>query len=471
MLSAAHTQKLVQCIQRSAALSAARFSTAAEAVSADAGTDVEVTKLSNGVTVASCEQGGGVSKIGISVRAGSRFESGDSLGATHFLRNSAFSSNGLRSHISLTREMQILGGTLECSMGRELITRKAMALRSSLPDVIKNIGSALQAPLFNAWDLRPPRVEGGSGDQYYDHLLFSCGRSNMIVDAVSSDIASIDCTTKNIELLHKIAFRSGLGNSIYCSPNKANAMTRETLLAYTQQLQIAPRIAVVGMNCDHDELVALVDELELPAAEDIAVAPQQYYGGEAHLETSVGLTYATLVGPGAGVTSDAFPAFAVLESLLSDSIPVPGGSESTLTRMVGAATDAPFIVSPLNLSYSDTGLLGVHVVAKPADVSGVLTAARNACLEIAAGVSEEAVACAKAKLSLAVLGAEQDAQLDDMLNQVALTGGYQSPGEVAAKMDAVSVEDVRAAAQQCFGGKSTLAVTGDCTDAPYLDAL
>jgi len=471
MLSAAHTQKLVQSIQRSVAVSAARFSTAAEAVSSDGGSDVQMTKLANGVTVASCEHGGGVSKVAISVRAGSRFENSATLGVTHFLRNAAFASNGLRSHLSLTREMQILGGTLECSMGRELITRKAMVLRPNLADVIKNIGSALQSPLFNPWDIRSPRIEGAAGDHYYDNL-FACGRSHLISDAVSNDIAAIDSATQNIELLHKVAFRSGLGNSIYCSPNKTGSITRETLLAYVQQLQIAPRIAVVGINCDHDELVGLVEELELPAAEDTAAPPpQQYYGGEAHMETSGGLTYATLVGPGAGVTSDAYPAFAVLESLLSDSTPVPGGSASTLTSTVGAATDAACDISPLNLSYSDAGLFGIHVVAQPGDISGVLSGARNACLEIAAGVSDEAVACAKAKTSLAVLGAEQDAHLDDMLNQIALTGGYQSPAEVAAKIDAVSVGDVTAAAQQCFGGKSTLAVTGDCTDAPYLDAL
>lgn len=50
----------------------------------------QVTKLGNGVTVASIENGSFLSNIGVFVRAGSRYETYGQIGLTHLLRSCAF---------------------------------------------------------------------------------------------------------------------------------------------------------------------------------------------------------------------------------------------------------------------------------------------------------------------------------------------------------------------------------------------
>merc|ERR1712142_1184427 len=84
MLSAAHFQKIV----RSAlSLRAAQFSAAAPQAVADAAPtgEVQVTKLPNGVQVASIENGGAISRIAVGVRGGSRYETPEMRGVSHMM--------------------------------------------------------------------------------------------------------------------------------------------------------------------------------------------------------------------------------------------------------------------------------------------------------------------------------------------------------------------------------------------------
>jgi len=474
MLSAAHFQKIV----RSAlSVRAAQFSAAAAQPEAAAShTDVQVTKLPNGVQVASCEHNGAISKVAVGVRGGTRYESAEMRGICHLMNNAMFLLNNKKTALRMTRETQLIGGTVESSFSRELIIRKGTAIRDSLPTLIDNIGATMN-PKYQLWDMAE------------------------VKNSCVNDIASLDCTAKNLELIHQVAFRTGLGNPLYCMEAKLGALGVEELLSYAQQTHVGSGITVVATNCDHGELVDLVKDLDLPGGDVEAPPAQKYFGGEAreftsghvtslhHAEhgihdapacfvlanlahTDTGTARASLVGPGAGLTSGDLPAFAVLGAILKAPTMVPWGSNtvsSAVNRAISGATNASFDASVLNLSYSNAGLFGVHVATAPGAIVDSLRAAREAAMDI----SEEVVERAKAQVKAAVLiaASEADGHVDDVLNQVAHTGGYVAPAASAAAIDAVTPEAVLAAAQQAFGGKSTLVVTGDTTYAPYLDEL
>lgn len=458
MLSAAHAQKIVRSSLSVRALSAA----AAQVSEASVGhSDVQVTKLPNGVRVASCDHGGAVSKVAVAVRAGARYESAEMGGIGHLLKNAMFTTNNNKTNLRMTREMQTIGGSMDASNSRELITRSGVALRNRLAVLVDNIGATMN-PRFQHWDI----VD--------------------VKNSCISDVSSLDCTAKNIELLHEVAFRSGLGNSIFCKEAKLGAFNADSLLSYVQQTHVGSAITVVATNCDHGELVDLVSGLEIQGGDVAAPPAQKYHGGETraytcgsvssmhHAEhhvhgapnwaltnniahTSGGTAYASLVGAGAAFGSASAPAFAVLGAIFGGSSLVPWGSNS------GSAT------SVLNLTYSDAGLFGVHV----AGAAGVVTDTLKGVREAAASVTAEDVESAKAKVKASFLIAvsESDGHLENVLNQVAHTGAYVAPSAAVNAVDAVTLEAVQAAAAQALGSASTLVVTGDTTHAPYLDEL
>jgi len=476
MLSAVQSQKLMQVIQRSVSTNVRSVVYAqAQALADDtevSHTPVQITTLPNGISVASCDHAGPITKVAIGVRGGSRFESPASTGVSHYMKNAAFITNNEKTDLRTTREMEIIGGATESSSSRELITRKGLALRSSLAELLGNIAPSVVAPLYNSWDIKQTPLAKQWKEQ--QHVVYQ------VEDACAGDVAMLNCAGKNIELLHETAFHSsGLGNSVLCPQLMLGSVKSEDLSAYASEIHVGSRITVVGSNCDHGELVQLTKELlgDLPAGSAPTPATPQYYGGEARLCTRKGLTFASLVGPGASVGSDDAVTLAVLQNILYQPSSVKWGSNTVSSRInsaVGAVTDVEFQVSALNLSYSDTGLFGVHVVAPPTAITDILKAACDESLNIAnGGITASEVEAAKAQLATSALAAsaDSDGHLDDLLNQVALTGSYTSSTDVLAKIEAVTVEAVVDAAHKCFNATSTLVVTGDTAGAPYLSEL
>jgi len=459
MLSAAHAQKIVRSALSVRALSAAAAQPVSEASVGHS--DVQVTKLPNGVRVASCDHGGAVSKVAVAVRAGSRYESAEMSGIGHLLKNAMFATNNNKTNLRMTREMQTIGGSMGGSNSRELITRSGVALRDQLSVLVDNIGATMN-PRFQHWDMLDVK-------------------NNCI-----ADVSSLDCTGQNIELLHEVAFRTGLGNSIFCKEAKVGGFNADSLLSYVQQTHVGSAITVVATNCDHGELVDLVSGLDLQGGDVAAPPAQKYHGGEAraytcgsvsslhHAEhhvhgapnwaltnnlahTSGGTARASLVGAGAALGSASAPAFAVLGAIFNGPSLVPWGSNT------GANT------SVLNLSYSDTGLFGVHVAGSAGVVTDTLQGVREAALSVTAEDVEAAKGKVKAQFLIGV--SDSDGHLENVLNQVAHTGAYVAPSVAVNAVDAVTLEDVQAAAAQALGSASTFVVTGDTTNVPYLDEL
>ena len=76
---------------------------------------LQITKLPNGVRVASVDNGGPISNVSLAVRAGSRYESAELKGIGHLLKNAMFMTNNSKTNLRMTREMQLIGGSLGVS--------------------------------------------------------------------------------------------------------------------------------------------------------------------------------------------------------------------------------------------------------------------------------------------------------------------------------------------------------------------
>merc|ERR1711962_409006 len=68
------------------------------------------------------------------------------------MNNAMFLLNNKKTALRMTRETQLIGGTVESSFSRELIIRKGTAIRDSLPTLIDNIGATMN-PKYQLWDM------------------------------------------------------------------------------------------------------------------------------------------------------------------------------------------------------------------------------------------------------------------------------------------------------------------------------
>jgi len=466
MLSA-NTQKIIQCLQRSFSTSKRSLAYAAATPLTDplkddtivtpetvVPEDVQITTLDNGVKIASCDNGGAVSTVVVAVKAGSRFENINNLGVSHLMKNAAFlTTNGGNTALSVVREIQSIGGSLECSSSRELISRKSVGLRAHLETMLANVLPGILIPFFPPWEVAA------------------------VKDQCKGDLSTLDCVAKNIEFLHQAAYKDGLGNSTFCDELRLGNMNYGHLEEFATQCHVGEGVTIVATNADHDSLVALSKKYvgELLRGEPGEAAVQKFRGGEVRANTSTGFTCVSLAGPGAGLCSTDLPAFAVLQTILGDSTSIKWGSKSAsrLYSAVKSATHDPFEISSLNISYSDAGLFGLHAISTPSAIGSVVGAALGAVHDVASGeISAEDVARAKTQVKARVLMLNEgnDDHIDDLLKQVAFTGGYAKPTQTFDLIDAVPLEKVVEVAKLIFD-KPALAVTGNSVAAPYLDEL
>ncbi|XP_067881967.1 cytochrome b-c1 complex subunit 2, mitochondrial-like [Heterodontus francisci] len=81
--------------------------------------ELQVSKLPNGLVIASLENYSPTSKIGVFIKAGSRYESASNLGITHVLRLGANLTTKGASSFRITRGIEAVGGSLNVTSTRE----------------------------------------------------------------------------------------------------------------------------------------------------------------------------------------------------------------------------------------------------------------------------------------------------------------------------------------------------------------
>lgn len=82
-----------------------------------------------------------------------------------------------------------------------------------------------------------------------------------------------------VDLLHKAAYRRGLGNSLFIAKYKLGNISSETLQHYVASTFLTGRSAVVGLGVEHGQLEEYAQGLALQQGEG-KTPSSEYKGGE-----------------------------------------------------------------------------------------------------------------------------------------------------------------------------------------------
>ncbi|TNM97371.1 hypothetical protein fugu_015527 [Takifugu bimaculatus] len=94
--------------------------------------NVQVSKLPNGLVVASLENYSPLSRVGVFVKAGSRYETAENQGVSHVLRLAANLTTKGASAFKICRGVEALGGSLTVTSTRETMVYTVDCLREHL---------------------------------------------------------------------------------------------------------------------------------------------------------------------------------------------------------------------------------------------------------------------------------------------------------------------------------------------------
>ena len=202
---------------------------------------------------------------------------------------------------------------------------------------------------------------------------------------LEANTALSDRKTEIFEHLHSLAFRKGLGYSLYAKEQDIAELTRADLSEFAARNFASNRIAIVGSGVAVDDLAEYVAK----GLENITVAskgleynPSFYYGGETRLDKGPSSeAHFAIAYPSVSWSSPDYVASLVLEACLDGNKRVMHGFPSGLLSSAG--TSLTFVHS-FGVHHSDAGLLGFYIKGKDTDVASAASKSISALKTIAA---------------------------------------------------------------------------------------
>uniref|UniRef100_A0ABI7YPP4 Ubiquinol-cytochrome c reductase core protein 2 n=1 Tax=Felis catus TaxID=9685 RepID=A0ABI7YPP4_FELCA len=390
--------------------------------------DLEFTKLPNGLVIASLENYAPASRIGLFIKAGSRYEDSNNLGTSHLLRLASSLTTKGASSFKITRGIEAVGGKLSVTSTRENMAYTVECLRDDVDILMEFLLNVTTAPEFRRWEVADLQ-------------------SQLRIDKA---VAFQNPQARVIENLHAAAYRNALANSLYCPDYRIGKVTPDELHNYVQNHFTSARMALIGLGVSHPVLKQVAEQfLNMRGGLGLPSTKARYRGGEIREQNGDSLVHAALVAESATIGSAEANAFSVLQYVLGAGPHVKRGSNATSSLYQAVAK-------------------GVH---QPFDV---IKAAYNQVKMIAQGnLSNTDVLAAKNKLKAGYLMSVESSEefLDEVGSQALVAGSYTPPATVLQQIDSVADTDVVNAAKKFVSGRKSMAASGNLGHTPFVDEL
>ncbi|KAF9529874.1 Metalloenzyme, LuxS/M16 peptidase-like protein [Crepidotus variabilis] len=397
---------------------------------------------STGVKVAAIDNNQPTSSVTVLVKAGSRFEPKD--GVANALKNFAFKSTKSRSALGTVRESELYGGVLSTSLGREHLALTAEFLRQDAPFFVDVLTSFITSAKFTRHEFEEYVTPISEGE---------------------TEAAAHDPATRALELAHSIAFRNGLGRSLFAPAHSHLSAT--DVQSYAASAFTKSNIAVLGTGIDQATLSSLVEKAFANIATTSSTSPaSKYHGGETRVEGHGG---PQTIFIGFGTTGAPTAEIATLAAHLSTTPAVKWSKGVSPLASIPEGTS----VQSIYLPYSDATLFGLLVQSTSS--AGAKEAAKSAVDALKAAsksIKPEALKSAIAKAKFAAANAAESREgLVNTLGSKVFSGSDASLESVLSSLDSVNAAGFSKVTSALVGSKPTYVVVGEASALPYADEL
>jgi predicted Zn-dependent peptidase len=390
--------------------------------------------------------------FGIWVGVGSRDEPLADAGSSHYLEHLLFKGTPRRSALQISAELDAVGGDLNAFTAKEYTCYYARVLDSDLPLAVDVVSDMVMSSLIRAED-----VEAERGVILEEIAMRDDDPSDLVHD----------------EFAIALYGDAPLGRPILGTIESINSLGRDRIARYYEERYLAPNLVVAAAgNLDHDELVWLVTGAFAGTLSGDGLPSLPRVGG-AGASTSPGVrvvprdteqAHLVLGGAGLARTDDRRFALGVLNAALG------GGMSSRLFQEVREKRGLAYSVYSYTSQYADTGTFGVYAGCQPGKVEDVLAICRDEVVEAAErGITEEELARGKgqARGSMVLSLEDTGSRMSRIGKSELVYDQLLSVDEVLAKIDAVTLDDIRAVAADVLAQPMTLTVIGPFEDREF----
>jgi mitochondrial-processing peptidase subunit alpha len=423
-----------------------------------------VTGLEGGCRAVATDAPGPNTCVAVFVGAGSADEAAaDASGAAKLLEAMAFRSTLHRSTFRVSRELEKYGAVATAVAGREHMAFCVEATKMHAAEATELLLDCVLNGRLADWELKD------------------------VKESVAEECAAASASPGMlaVELLHRAAFRGGLGQPLVPDAEALEETDGEVLRAFAARHLVPRNLVIAATGMSPDQLRAFAGPLLAeaaaalgggggggapPSSSSSSSSSSKYVGGfltalAPSVAPAVGLAFELkggLADPKA--TAVAAVAKALLNAPVRESVPFSRKSDAAPAALAAG-------YAPIAHLYRGTGLVGLVAGCAPGGATAALDALSAQFDALASKpVSDGALASAK-QLALGGYAAAVSAKpgaVQDAGMQLLARGKY-SAGDYASAVAAVTAADVAAMARAALGSAPTVVATGALRDLPRYD--
>lgn len=384
-------------------------------------------QLSNGLTIlAECNDQAYFGAYGVFVRAGSRDESRDISGVSHFLEHMVFKGTAKRSAEQVNLELDELGSSSNARTGEESTIYHAAVLPEFQTHIVDLLADLMRPALRTDDFETEKKVIVEEIMMYQDQPPY--GGHERIMQEFYDD--------------------HPLGQSVLGSAESVMGLTPEKMRAYFDRHYCPSNMAIIASgNVDFDKLVADTDRMcgawpALPSTRNVVPARPSFGFSTLHKPNS-SLQYVMQLATGPTVDDDDRFAMRVLSTILGDD----GGSRVFWDMVDTGLAESAGIGS---YEYGGAGLVMSYFCSDPKEAQENIHRLHRLQEEAQLGVTEKELHLAKQKIVSHILLASErtESRMFSVGGQWLNFQEFKSPAEIAGLYSQVTLEQVNAVARK-----------------------
>ena len=408
---------------------------------------IQVSRLPSGLTVVT-EQMERVETVslGAYVAAGTRDETAGENGASHFLEHMAFKGTAKRSAAAIAEAIEDVGGHINAYTAREQTAYYVKLLKEDLALGADIIGDILTHSAF-----APEELERERGV-----ILQEIGQANDTPDDIVFDH------------FQETAYPDQpMGRPTLGRETGIREMKRETLTGYMGRHYTAGNVVVAAAGAlTHDRVMALAEEHFADLPQDTAphFVPGMYGGGEFREQRDLDQVHIVLGFPAMAYGDPDFYPSMLLSTLLG------GGMSSRLFQEIRERRGLVYSIYSFTAPAMDGGLFGIYAGTGEDEARELVPVTLEELRRVQLDVNEDELRRARAQVKAGLLMSLEStgSRCEQLARQFQVFGRIVPVAETVAKIDAVTLADVRRAAARIFRGRPTLAAMGPADHVPHL---
>jgi predicted Zn-dependent peptidase len=400
---------------------------------------VEVTKLPSGLRVVTDSMPHlRTASLGVFVGAGSRHERTQEHGLSHLLEHMAFKGTRRRSARDIAEEIENAGGDLNAETSVEQTAYFARVLGEDCELALDILADILTDSQFDPAELEREKgvilQEIGAVEDAPDDLIFDLFTGTAWPD-------------------------QAIGRPILGTRERVRAFDRGAIDLYLRRhYQAGATIVGAAGAVKHETIVAAAEKLFEPLGRGAfpPAPPALYRGGESLTKKGLGQTHIIVGFEGRAAHDPAHDAAHVFAAATG------GGMSSRLFQEVREKRGLAYSIYTFHWSYSDAGLMGFYAGTSPRDASELMQAALDCLAEASHALREEEIDRAKAQMKVSLLAALESsgARAQQVARQILVYGRPLSTEEMVARIDRLTVEEIRRAGADMLRSAPTVTAIG-----------